>query len=133
MKDINTEIGIRLKKIRSIFNEGGELTGNQFAYLLGENGDKIRNYESGRSALPVKVLLELYYRGISPVYVISGEGSIFADNDAGRDFAEKIAGRRDEGSIKLIHFELNELNDSIEICQQKAAAGIIKLRKNEDK
>lgn len=90
MNDYNIEVGKRLRIVRNIFNEGGKLTADQFAFLMGETRDKITNYELGRAAVPVRVLLELYKRGINPVYIISGEGSVFTETPAGTEFLEKI-------------------------------------------
>lgn len=89
-KDINILIGKRLREVREIFNEGGKISTTQFAYLLSETRDRISNYENGRSAVPVKLLYELYLRGINPNYIISGEGEVFANNDAGKIFMAKV-------------------------------------------
>ncbi len=90
MENLNKEIGERIRFIRSIFNEGGKLSANQFAHLLGETVHKILNYESGRVAVPPSFLLNLYKRGINPIFIISGEGSIFAPNTAGIELRRKI-------------------------------------------
>ena len=89
-KDINILIGRRLREVREIFNEGGKISTTQFAYLLSETRDRISNYENGRSAVPIKLLYELYLRGINPNYIITGEGEVFADNDAGKIFISKV-------------------------------------------
>ncbi len=97
---LNIEIGERLKEIRGIINEGGWLSSNQLAYLLGISGDVIRNIESGRTSIPAKVLADLYRRGINPVYIISGEGSIFADNSRGKELYQIITSKeKSEESI----------------------------------
>lgn len=93
MQNYSLEVGKRLREVRSIFNEGTRLSSEQFAYLLDETGDKIRNYELGRATVPIRLLYALYQRGINPIYLISGEGNMFADNIAGRNFIEKIAQR----------------------------------------
>jgi len=90
MNSYSEEVGARLRQVRSIFNEGGKLSADQFAFLLGESRDKIANYELGRAGLPVRVLYELYKRGINPIYIIAGEGSVFADNIEGENFKEKV-------------------------------------------
>ncbi len=89
--DLNNEIGKRIRNIRLVFNEGGKLTANQFGFLLKESGDKIRNYELGRTPISPRVLYSLYKRGINPIYIISGEGSMFADTKAGREFAGRLS------------------------------------------
>lgn len=105
MENFNKEIGKRLRKVREIMNEGGKLSAEQFAYLLGETRDKIANYESGRASLPVRVLYELYNRGINPQFLLSGEGSIFADNDIGKAFEKKI----NERNIKIKKYSINDV------------------------
>lgn len=99
MNDYNIEVGRRLKLIRNVFNEGGKLTADQFAFLLGETRDKITNYELGRASVPIRLLYELFNRGINPIYIITGEGSIFAQNSAGNEFAMKMIYRLENGYI----------------------------------
>lgn len=132
MDEYNRKVGQRLKKIRNIFNEGSKLSAKQFGFLLGMNRDKIANYESGRSSIPVSLIYSLYIRGINPIFLISGEGSVFADNQAGRDFKEKIERKmRSRNSNVLTNVrevpadmldEINELNNS---KRYRAAAGKI--------
>jgi hypothetical protein len=68
--------------------------------LLDETRDKIINYELGRAAVPLRVLLELYRRGINPIYLLSGDGDIFAKNIAGKTLKEKIAEKAKKNSPK---------------------------------
>lgn len=91
MENLNKEIGERIRFIRSIFNEGGKLSATQFAHLLGETMHKILNYELGRAQVPPSFLVTLYKRGINPIYILTGEGSIFAPNIAGRELSQKLA------------------------------------------
>ncbi|MCX6147349.1 MAG: hypothetical protein NTW25_08885 [Candidatus Kapabacteria bacterium] len=93
MQNYYLEVGKRLREVRSIFNEGTKLSGEQFAYLLEETGDRIRNYELGRATVPVRLLFALYNRGINPIYIIAGEGSIFADNKEGKKFKKIVEER----------------------------------------
>ncbi|HRT68142.1 MAG TPA: hypothetical protein P5216_05330 [Bacteroidota bacterium] len=90
MDEINKAIGKRLRLIRNIFNEGGKLSAQQFAFLLNETRDKIISYELGRSAIPIRMLIELYNRGINIIWLLTGEGDIFAKNEAGRRFKQNI-------------------------------------------
>jgi hypothetical protein len=116
MSGTNLEIGNRLKEVRSIFNEGGKLSAEQFAYLLEETGDRIRNYELGRAGIPVRLLYNLYYRGINPIYIITGEGSVFAPNKEGEELENKIVSKTMvQNNMKLV----KENKDSI----IKVAAG----------
>ncbi len=87
---------MRLRKIRNISNEGTKLSARQFAFLLGETTDKVLNYENGRAAVPVQLLINLYRRGFNPVYILTGEGSMFADNEQGRILSEKLSGEDEE-------------------------------------
>lgn len=90
MQSLNKEIGERLRFVRSIFNEGGKLSATQFARLLGETMHKILNYELGRAQVPPSLLVTLYRRGINPIFILTGEGSFFAPNQAGRELKEKL-------------------------------------------
>ncbi len=83
MEDFALESGKRLRNLREIMNEGGKLSADQFAFIINESRDKIINYELGRSAIPIKLLYEIYKRGFNPLYIISGEGCIFVDNENG--------------------------------------------------
>lgn len=116
MSDSNIDIGARLKEVRNLMNEGSKLSAEQFAYLLEETGDRIRNYELGRAGVPVRLLYNLYYRGINPNYIITGEESIFANNSPGKKLRSKIEERIDRSNtMKLV----KENEDLI----TKAAAG----------
>ncbi len=127
MKDLNREIGERLKGIRHIFNDGKKLSAEQFGHLLGESRDNIANYESGRAGLPVRLLYELYFRGVCPTWLITGLGSVFADNDEGKKFNERILLRN--VSISNV-YKLNE-NELQKVKVLKVAAG--KPKNNEEK
>jgi hypothetical protein len=100
MENINQEIGNRLREIRDIFHEGVKLSADQFAFILDETGDKIRNYELGRAAISVRLLRKLYEKGINPTYVITGEGDIFADNTAGDKRRETIKQNYEKGKLE---------------------------------
>ena len=112
-------------------NEGSKLSAEQFAYLLGETRDKIANYESGRAALPVRILYELFNRGISVEFILTGNGSIFADNEAGKLFESKISNlseKRKKHSIddvKVVKLKNNVRFDTKDINIEKVAAGKI--------
>ncbi len=92
MDDLKAQTGERLREIRNIFNEGFKLTISQFAGLMGETKDRMANYESGRSSIPNHLLVNLYRRGVNPVYLLTGEGSIYADTPAGKELKKKIGG-----------------------------------------
>jgi transcriptional regulator with XRE-family HTH domain len=116
MENLNKQIGKRLREIRNIANEGTKLSARQFAHLLNETTDKILNYENGRAAVSVQLLINLYNRGFNPVYILTGEGSKFADNDAGITLKNKLSEMDD---TRKPH-ELNTDNNSIEELIKKA-------------
>lgn len=103
MSNYNEEVGIRLRSVREIMNEGKKLTADQFAHLLEETGDRVRNYELGRTPIPIRLLKGLYDRGINPVYLLAGEGNVFADNAAGQKFQEIVEKR---GLAKVSHLKV---------------------------
>lgn len=125
MNDYKKEVGLRLRQIREIMNEGSKLSSIQFGYLLDENGDKIRNYEIGRANIPVRLLYNLYKRGINPNYIIAGHESIFADNDEGKRLAKLTYQRNTKQEIqnKLKNVENKYSHGDIDL---KVAAGRIK-------
>jgi transcriptional regulator with XRE-family HTH domain len=133
MNNLHKEIGIRLKLVREkIFNEGVRLSASQFARLLGTTEDKIRNYELGRSSVPVEHLVKLYRKGINPVYILSGEGSYFAENKAGNLLRHRINDseafrNEDTGKPIKLHqeFEISGMSDSEKLNLIRAVAGNI--------
>ncbi len=131
MENLNKDIGKRLRQVREIMNEGSKLSAEQFAYLLGETRDKIANYESGRAALPVRILYELFNRGISVEFILTGNGSIFAENEAGKLFESKISNlseKRKKHSIddvKVVKLKNNVRFDTKNINIENVAAGKI--------
>jgi hypothetical protein len=94
--------------------------------LLGESRDKIANYELGRAGLPVRVLYELYKRGINPIYIIAGEGSVFADNIEGDNFREKVKEKIKFG-MKFSQQSQEMLGDAINDNNPDESDNIIKL------
>jgi len=119
---INPGIGTRLREIRALFNEGGRISAAQFAYLLNTTRDKIANYESGRSALPLEMVYLLYQRGINPIYLICGEGSMFASNAEGKKFELKVNTRANMEPMKQNARVIGRIYEGIKL---KAAAGMI--------
>ncbi|MBM2814663.1 MAG: hypothetical protein HW421_1425 [Ignavibacteria bacterium] len=85
MEKLKIDIGKRLLEIREgLLFEGIKVSSAQFAKMFGETTDKIQNYERGVSNVPNHLLVRLYRRGINPTYILTGEGSKFADNEEGR-------------------------------------------------
>ncbi|MEI6091301.1 MAG: hypothetical protein WCR42_12675 [bacterium] len=121
---LNPGIGIRLREVRALFNEGGKISATQFAYLLNTNRDKISNYETGRSSLPLEIIYLLYQRGINPVYLICGEGSMFASNAEGIKFELKI-NTRANSEVEPKKQNARVVGRIYEGIKLKAAAGMI--------
>lgn len=112
----NKDIGSRLKEIRCMMNEGAKLSAEQFAYLLEETGDRIRNYELGRAGVPARLLYNLYYRGFNPIYILTGEGSVYAPNSKGEEIRKSIEAKSIfQNTMRLVKENANEIT--------KAAAG----------
>ncbi|MCX7737660.1 MAG: hypothetical protein N2319_13245 [Candidatus Kapabacteria bacterium] len=125
MKNLNKEIGARLKEVRKIYNGGYKATIEQFAALLGESKYNLTNYENGKASLPVRVLKVLYDIGINPLYIINGYGSKFADNEAGNKLKEKIEfqNEQEKDYSKMTSEELLEQAKILSV----AAGNIVKI------
>jgi len=141
MGELQKKIGERLREIRQIFLEGDKVSTRQFANALGEKKDSITNYEMGKAGIPNRLLQKLYERGFNPIYVVTGEGSIFADNDRGKTIKDKIHAKNSNNSniqnireIDLSKLSLNELERKV--LQYQVAAGdilkIIELKKMQE-
>lgn len=130
-------IGKRIKLIRNIINEGGKLSVEQFAFVLQESGDKMRNYELGRAAVPNRVLQALHTRGFNITFIVAGEGDVFNNSPAGQRF-KKVVQSRDVNLTELweeIYKEIDE-NDikKAEILKlEKENQRIAKEKEREDK
>jgi len=79
------EIGKRLKEIREKHYAKFKLSISDFAEELNEKMFNIANYEAGKANLPNRVLVALYDKGFNPSYILTGEGTLFADNYIGRE------------------------------------------------
>ncbi len=85
MREEVKKIGTRLKQVRELLKaDGVPLTAASLASRLGVSRDSVTNYETGRAVMPVDILLKLYELGINPVFMLTGDGSLLADNPAGR-------------------------------------------------
>ena len=110
----NKEMGLRLKEIRSIMNEGAKLSGEQFAYLLEETGDRIRNYELGRAGIPARLFYNLYLRGFNPNYIITGEGDLYAPTKKGEEVRDSIESRISRNNIvKLVRDNTDQITKAV--------------------
>lgn len=95
--------GERLKIIREIMNSGSKLSSSQFAFLLDESPQKIRNYEMGRTIIPIHLLSKLYEIGINPSYIVTGLGDFFANNPKGKILRQNLLENFDRIDSKIIH------------------------------
>jgi L-fucose mutarotase/ribose pyranase (RbsD/FucU family) len=120
-------IGKRLKLIRNIINEGGKLSVEQFAFVLQESGDKMRNYELGRAALPNRVLQTLHLRGFNITFLVTGEGDVFNNSNAGIKI-KKIVNSKGINLTELWESIYSEIN-----VDEFKKAEVLKLQKEADK
>jgi hypothetical protein len=131
MNDLQNQIGARLRLIReSILFGGVKLSVRQFAEKLNTTEDKIRNYETGRSSVPDYLLVELYKQGINPTYILTGEGSKFADNSEGIALMKKNKSNESaRGDVEILsQFDTRSLTDEQLLTIINVAAGDIKKR-----
>jgi transcriptional regulator with XRE-family HTH domain len=102
MEELNKVIGKRLQDIRKIYNNGFRCSVEQLASELGESPANIRNYECGKAGVPNRLLLALYYKGINPIYIITGEGPLFAPNEEGAKVAKHLKDNK-QGNVELLY------------------------------
>ena len=76
----------------------------QFADSMEETKDNIANYENGRAFIPNRLMVNLYFRGYNPIYILAGEQSIYADNDAGRAL-RSAAKVQTGGSVEILPYD----------------------------
>ncbi len=131
MKHLNRDAGVRLRQVRHFFNEGKKLSAEQFGHLLGESRDNIANYEMGRAGIPIRVLYELYERGINPNYIITGNEGVFASNQAGEDFRRRLS-RRNVDLSKIVDIGKLDFSEETEVRVIKVAAGRIRKGSEEE-
>lgn len=130
MKKLQSEIGKRIQEIRNIYNGGFRATLEQFSTELGETKYNISNYENGKANIPPRVLVSIFEKGFNPVYVLTGIGDIYADNEKGRSL--KIVSESSKSNAKIIGIPHNESMSLVELNRKAseyiAAAGdIMKL------
>lgn len=123
MKTSQAEIGARLRQIRNIFDDGYKMLTPKFAEKIGESKFNIQNYERGLASIPNRVLIALYEYGFNPSYILTGEGSMYADNPAGKKRQLKSEGKIEEPTVKIISaVEFSGMTID-EIINHPAAAG----------
>jgi hypothetical protein len=134
MKNIQVEISNRLKEVRTKYFEAFKLSTAQFSIELEESEFNLQNYESGKASIPNRLLIALYYKGINPIYILTGEGEIYADTPQGRARRERVAKSKTEGtlhSFQMLNTSGMTIQELIEqATQYTAVAGdIMKLVK----
>ena len=117
------EIGKRLREVRLNYLENIKLSIPDFAIELGESKYNIANYERGIANIPNRLLVSLYEKGFNPIYILTGEGSMFADNKTGKLRFSKI-----KQSEPLSEIEENALKEKLNTIMV-AAGDIEKILK----
>ena len=117
-----SEPGKRLREVRGIFNNGFKATILQFATELGETNNNISNYENGKANIPTRVLITLFEMGFNPVYILTGSGSMYADNLPGKTKKELDSGKS-KGNAKLVG-SIDNASLSMEELNRKASEHI---------
>lgn len=129
MKTEQEEIGSRLKLIRAEYYANFKLTIPEFAEELGETKHNIANYERGLASIPNRVLVALYRKGFNPTYILTGEGSVFAENLKGKErtVRAQASGKTD------VSFNNQELQSKIQELISAAAGDIMGIINNQKK
>ncbi|MCX6155789.1 MAG: hypothetical protein NT007_16710 [Candidatus Kapabacteria bacterium] len=126
--ELKQEISERLRFIReNLIVKGIRLSAAQFADMFDTSEDKIRNYENARSNVSIELLILLYRHGINPIFLLTGEGSWFAENKAGKQLASDFKTSKNAGLItNLVKIDGSSLADRKAVRIVNAAAGDIK-------
>ena len=101
------EIGKRLKEIREKHYAKFKLSLTDIAEELSEKMFNIANYEAGKANLPNRVMVALYDKGFNPSYILTGEGSIYANNAAGK---ERVRQSDEESDLEQATENVDEIN-----------------------
>jgi transcriptional regulator with XRE-family HTH domain len=89
----NIAVGDRIKQFRSIYNLGSKISSVQLAHRLEVEPALLRNYESGRSSLPLGLLLKIHNIGLGMHFVLTGEGLMFSDTEEGHRLKAEMDSR----------------------------------------
>ncbi len=120
MDDLKKNIGRRLKEVRLFAFDG--MTVSQFAELLHEKSANISNYEQGKANIPNRVLVELYYKGINPIYILTGEGE--KQREQGNLIPESDA-KVNQSKLQFLMDKANEMTavagDILKYVQEQSA------------
>lgn len=126
LKNLQIEIGNRLKEIRTQYYSKHKLSVADFAEELSESKFNIANYERGIANVPNRILATLYDKGFNPTYIITGEGSIFADNEAGRS-------RMNVSNIISVNKTNNiDISEQIKEAMKAVAGDLANILRNEN-
>jgi hypothetical protein len=142
MEKIQNEISNRLKEVRTRHYETFKLSTAQFSKELEESEFNLQNYESGKASIPNRLLIALYYKGINPIYILTGEGDVYTDTPQGiarRNRVLKSISQTKVQSIAKLDISAMSIQELIDqATQYTAVAGDImklvqeKQRKIED-
>lgn len=133
MAELNEEIGLRLKEVRERFIVPGiKLSAYQFASMTDSTSDKISNYERGISSVPNSLLVTLYHLGINPLFILTCEKDVYADNEAGRLLSGRFKSISSKMNIEIIK-AAPKTDQSKSYPVYKAAAGDLSKARKEKK
>lgn len=122
--DLNIVIGKRLREVRGVFSGKANLSCRKFAIILDETRSVLANYESGRTSIPADFLNKLYERGINPIYIIAGEGSMFAENKAGIELKAFVESKIKSKTKKIHTPESNKDKGTVVILEGDGIADL---------
>jgi len=127
MSDDNKETGKRLREAREFLlkiQTKEDLA--EFLKIAGITQEQLKNYESGRTAVPSPLLVLLYELGINPTYILTGEGTKFAGNPSGMIVKAATLGEIDKSQdIKLLKLNPALTSEDSKFRILRAVAGNI--------
>jgi hypothetical protein len=128
--EIRNEIAERLRYVReNLIINGVKISAGQFAEIFDTSEDKIRNYENSRSNISIELLIDLYYHGINPIFILTGDGSVYANNSSGIELQKQSLNSDLPGKIvELRKIDTSHYNEDELLSIINAAAGDIANR-----
>ena len=128
MKNLQIEIGNRLKEIRTNYFSKHKLSVADFAEEMAESKFNIANYERGIANIPNRLLVALYEKGFNPIYILSGEGNIFAENQAGKHRVET------SNVVTISKLPANiDISEQLKEAMKAVAGDLANILRNENK
>lgn len=93
------EIANRLKEVRTKYFETFKLSTAQFAIEVNESEFNLQNYESAKASIPNRLLITLYYKGINPIYILTGEGDVWTETPQGIARKQRVINGRADTKV----------------------------------